>query len=358
MGDGHLTAYDFGAGPARLPAAVLARIADEASGPSPTLFEISHRGRRFDEVTERSEALLRSLLGVPDSHAVLFLQGGATGQFAAVPLNLAAPGVGGDHLVTGAWSRRAFDEAARFGPARVAADTGPGYRRLPAVWDADPGAPYLAYAVNETIHGVAFAAAPASPGVPLVADASSMILSRPLDVAAHGVIYAGAQKNLGIAGLTVVVVARDLLGRSGRAVPAVLDWQAMDGSSSRLNTPPTVAWWIALLVLEWIAEQGGAGEMARRAERRQALLYGAIDASDFYANPVHPPDRSWTTVPFTLADPAREQAFLDGAAAAGLTGLRGHRSVGGMRAALFNAMPDDGVRALVEYMAEFERTSA
>lgn len=342
-----------------LPPAVLARIAEEVSGPGPSLFEVSHRSGRFDAVAERSEALLRTMLGIPDGYAVLFLQGGATAQFAAVPLNLVPPGGGGDHLVTGSWSRRAFEEAGRFAVARVAADTGPEHRAIPDAWDADPAAGYLAYAVNETIHGVAFPATPATTaGVPLVADASSMILSRPLDIAAHGVVYAGAQKNLGVAGLTVVVVRRDLLARSGRVIPAVLDWAAMAASSSRLNTPPTVAWWIALLVLEWVVEQGGAAEMVRRAERRQALLYAAIDASQFYANPVVESARSWTTIPFTLADPAREQAFLEAAAAEGLVGLRGHRSVGGMRACLYNAMPDAGVTALVEFLAEFERAGA
>ncbi len=347
---------NFGPGPAALPDEVLGRIRDDLGSSDPTVMEISHRGGTFDRIAESTEELLRNLLGVPDEFVVLFAQGGATAQFAAVPLNLVPDRGTADHVVTGAWSAKATAEAGRFCRVSVVADNGPDRRTVPGrgSWRTDPGASYLSYALNETIDGVEFPFVPDPAGVPLVCDASSTLLSRPFDLAPFGVVYAGTQKNLGIAGLTVVLVRRSLLGRSGREVPTVLDWSALAASSSRLNTPPTFAWYVTGLVLEWIEAQGGLEEMGRRSLARQKALYAAIDRSDLYTNGVDPACRSWTNVPFHVGDGSRDAAFLAGAEAAGLVGLRGHRSVGGMRASLYNAMPLEGVEELIAYLADFE----
>jgi phosphoserine aminotransferase len=339
---------------------VLARIRDDLGSSDPTVMEISHRGAAFDRIAGRTEELLRSLLAVPDDFAVLFVQGGATAQFAAAPLNLVPDRGTADHVVTGAWSARAAAEASRFCRVSIVADNAPGRRTIPdpGTWRTDPAASYLAIAMNETIDGVEFGSVPDAGGVPIVCDASSTLMSRPVDVSSFGVLYGGTQKNLGIAGLTVVLVRRSLLGRSGREVPAVLDWAALEASSSRLNTPPTFTWYVTGLVLEWIEGEGGLAEMARRSRARMESLYSAIDASSLYTNDVDPACRSWTNVPFRVGDGSRDDAFLAGAAEAGLVGLRGHRSVGGMRASLYNAMPQDGVDELIAYMADFEAARA
>jgi len=339
---------------------VIARIRDDLGSWDPTVMEVSHRGPAFDRIAARTEELVRSLLAVPDDVAVLFAQGGATAQFAAVPLNLVPDRGTADHVVTGAWSVRAAAEAARFCRVSIVADNGPGHRTVPdpGTWRTDPGASYLAFSMNETIDGVEFGFIPDGGGVPVVCDASSTLMSRPLDVSSFGAVYAGTQKNMGIAGLTLVLVRRSLLGRSGREVPAVLDWAALEASSSRLNTPPTFTWYVTRLVLEWIEDVGGLVEMGRRSRARMEALYAAIDASDLYANDVDPTHRSWTNVPFRVGDGSRDDAFLAGAEAAGLVGLRGHRSVGGMRASLYNAMPQEGVDELIAYMADFEATRA
>jgi phosphoserine aminotransferase len=352
--------YNFGAGPAALPQPVLERIAGDVGdlgGSGVSILEVSHRGDAFRAIAADAEATLRLLMGIPAEYHVLFLQGGATLQFSAVPLNLAPEGSTVDHLITGFWSERAATEARRFAHVNVAADgAGSRYRAIPAPgsWALTPGAPYVAYTVNETIGGVEFAFVPDVGDAVLVADMSSTILSRPVDVSRFGLIYAGAQKNLGIAGLTVVIVRDDLIGRARPGTPTLLDYAATAAAGSMLNTPPTFAWYVAGLVFDWVRSEGGLEAMAARNAAQKEALYRFIDGSDLYENPVDPDSRSWTTVPFFVGDSATEKAFLDAAARAGLVGLEGHRSVGGLRAALYNAMPDAGVAALIDFMIEFE----
>ena len=322
--------------------------------------EMSHRSGEVVGVAEHAERTLRKLLGVPEDYAVLFLQGGASTQFSAVPLNLAPPGAPVDYVVTGSWGKKAVAEARRFADARVIGDSSAdGFTSIPdpAGWSRRQDAVYLHYTPNETIGGVEFHAVPDSPGGPLVADFSSTILSRPLDVSRFGLIYAGAQKNIGPAGLTIVILDEDLIGKARDTTPAIVDYAAQAEAGSMLNTPPTYAWYVAGLVFEWLLEQGGLEVMGRRNAGKASRLYGAIDGSDFYANPVVPSARSWMNVPFTLADPELDARFLEQAEAAGLVNLKGHRSVGGMRASIYNAMPDEGVDALISFMAEFERSN-
>ena len=355
------TIYNFSAGPAVLPAPVLEHVGAELtdlgeSGMS--IVEISHRGSAFRKIAEKTEADLRRILAIPDDYRVLFMQGGATLQFAAVPLNLTPAGGSSDHLITGEWSRRAAAEAAKFGSVNVAADGAlSGYRTIPDRdhWSLDPHATYVAHATNETINGVEFPAAPDAGDVPLVADMSSTILSRPIAVGDYGLIYFGAQKNLGPAGLTIVIIRDDLIGHARPETPTILDYAEMARSGSLLNTPPTFSWYVAGLVLEWIEAEGGLIAMAARNQRKKDLLYAAIDASDLYVNDVEEAYRSWTNVPFRLTDPSLEAAFLGEAEQAGLMNLKGHRSVGGMRASLYNAMPEDGVAALIDFMEDFAR---
>jgi phosphoserine aminotransferase len=355
---------NFSAGPAMLPEAVLrtaqAELLDwKNSGMS--VMEVSHRGADFIECAARAEAALRRLLGVPDNYRVLFTAGGATAQFAAVPLNIAPPGATVDYVLTGSWGKKAAGEAARYAQVNIAADAEPTrYTEIPdpATWQVTSDAAYLHYTPNETIVGVEFHSIPDVGDAPLVADMSSTILSRPLDVGRFGVIYAGAQKNIGPAGLGIVIVREDLIGRARRETPGVLDYKIAAESDSMWNTPPTFAWYLAGLVFDWLEEQGGVAAMAERNRRKAQMLYAAIDASDFYANPVHTACRSWMNVPFTLADAALDKRFLEESKAAGLTNLKGHRLVGGMRASLYNAMPEDGVAALVEFMADFEARRA
>lgn len=365
--------HNFSAGPAQLPLPVLERVSAEmtdwrSSGMS--VLEVSHRGQDFTAAVAEIEDRLRRLVGIPEDYAILFLAGGATGQFSAIPANLTAPGDPAAFLNTGQWSAKAIKEAQRQGvDVRVVADeSSSGYTTLPAGFASptNPGsyriparARYLHYCANETIGGVAFPDIPhniADDGrpVPLVADVSSMYLSRPMDVSRFGVIYGGTQKNLGPAGLALTIVRRDLLDQARPDVPAIWDWKAMAGADSMINTPPTFSVYVLGLVLEWIESEGGLPEMARRNEAQAARLYAAIDASEFYSNPVAPEARSAMNIPFTLADPSLDADFLAGAAEAGLVNLKGHRSVGGMRASLYNAMTDDGVGALIDYMAAFE----
>jgi phosphoserine aminotransferase len=352
--------YNFSAGPAVLPEAVLGRARDEMTdwrGSGMSVMEMSHRGKEFVAIAEKTEADLRTLLGVPAGYKVLFLQGGASLQFAMVPMNLLGEGARADYVNTGQWSKKAIGEAKRIGQVNVAADAGGAYSNIPAPseWKTDPSAAYLHYTPNETIGGVEFHWVPETGGVPLVADMSSTILSRPIDVSRFGIIYAGAQKNIGPAGLTVVILREDLLGRVAK-LPAMLDYKVHADNGSMYNTPPTYSWYIAGLVFEWIAETGGLAAMGERNRRKAEKLYAAIDGSGFYRNPVAPDCRSWMNVPFTLADAGLDEAFLKKAKAAGLVTLKGHRSVGGMRASLYNAMPEAGVDALIEFMREFERT--
>ena len=353
--------FNFSAGPAVLPEAVLQRAREELldwRGSGMSIMEMSHRGGEFSSVAERAEANLRELMGIPDDYKVLFLQGGATMQFAAVPLNLAGVQGRADYVDTGHWSRRAVAEARRFCDVHVVASSEEDrYTRIPAEsqWQLRADAAYLHYTPNETIGGVEFHWVPERAEAPLAVDMSSTILSRPIDVGRFGVIYAGAQKNIGPAGVTVVIVREDLLGRAVSQTPSVVNYQVQADAGSMSNTPPTFAWYVSGLVFEWLIEQGGLSAMAERNKRKASKIYGAIDSSGFYSNPVDPECRSWMNVPFTLADGGLDGRFLEESAAAGMTGLKGHRSVGGMRASIYNAMPEAGVDALVDFMGEFER---
>jgi phosphoserine aminotransferase len=354
--------FNFAAGPATLPVEVLEQVRDELldwQGSGASVMEVSHRGKAFMAVAQESEALLRELLGVPSQYRVLFLQGGATGQFAAVPLNLAAADSTVDFIDTGHWSQKALREARRYiARVNIAADEAASkYTTVPSpqALRLTPGAAYVHYTPNETIGGVEFPYVPATGSVPLVADMSSTLLSRPLDVRQFGLIYAGAQKNIGPAGLVVVIVRDELTGRARPGTPAVWDYHAMAQEGSLLNTPATFAWYVAGLVLRWLKAQGGLTAMAAHNRAKAQLLYETIDSSGFYRNPVAVNCRSWMNVPFTLADARLDESFLAGARAAGLANLAGHRSVGGMRASLYNAMPLAGVEALVAFMRDFAR---
>jgi len=351
--------FNFSAGPAALPAEVLQQLRDEMldwRGQGMSVMEMSHRGKAFVGIAEQAEADLRELLAIPARYKVLFLQGGATAQFAAIPLNLTRPDSVADYVNTGAWSKKAIAEAKRYCKVNVAADAGGKYASVPpqATWSLTPGAAYIHYTPNETIGGVEFPFVPDMGDVPLVADMSSTILSRPIEVSPFGVIYAGAQKNIGPAGLVVVIVREDLLGRARADVPTVFDWTAMAADGSMLNTPATYSWYVAGAVFQWIKRQGGLAAMERSNRAKAGTLYAAIDGSGYYRNPVAPECRSWMNVPFTLPSAELDKPFLEGAKAAGLVALAGHRSVGGMRASLYNAMPMAGVEALVEYMRDFQ----
>lgn len=358
--------FNFSAGPAALPEEVLRQAADEMldwHGAGCGVMEMSHRGRHFSGIIERAEADLRKLLDVPADYRVLFLQGGATQHFAQIPMNLLGGG-SADYVVTGGWSQKAFDMAAAFAPhigGRVRMAAAPaegGFHDVPGAFDCDNGATYLHLCTNETVHGVEFldpAHLPDTPA-PLLADMSSHILSRPLDVTRFGMIYAGAQKNIGPSGLVVVVVREDLLDRAWAGTPAVMNYRTMADNGSMLNTPATYSIYIAGLVFQWLQRQGGLAAIERVNADKARRLYEYIDASGFYRNEVEPRARSRMNVPFLLADAALETDFLAGAEAAGLAQLKGHKSVGGMRASIYNAMPLEGVEALLDFMREFART--
>ncbi len=353
--------YNFSAGPAMLPEPVLSRARDEMlewQGSGMCVAEMSHRGKEFMSIAAQAESDLRKLLAIPGNYKVLFLQGGASTQFAAIPMNLLRGGTSADYLNTGSWSKKAIAEARRYGEVKVVVSTEEGrFTRAPRqdelALSAD--AAYVHYTPNETIEGVEFSYIPETAGKPLVADMSSTILSRPIDVSRFGLIYAGAQKNIGPAGLTIVIVRDDLLGQTLPGTPTMLDYKVQADNDSMYNTPPTYAWYLAGLVFEWLKGLGGLEEMGRINERKAALLYKTIDDSGFFKNPVEPGSRSWMNVPFTLADAALDETFLKEAKAAKLTTLKGHRSVGGMRASIYNAMPQEGVEVLVGFMQEFER---
>jgi phosphoserine aminotransferase len=353
--------FNFAAGPATLPLEVLQQVQAELpdwQGSGMSVMEISHRSKAFIRVAEQAEQDLRALLAVPANYKVLFLQGGASGQFAAIPMNLAAADAAVDYVNTGSWSKKAIGEAKRYcARVNVAADAGGAYNSVPdeSGWKRSADAAYLHYTPNETIGGVAFPFIPQTGDVPLVADFSSSILSAPLDVSRFGLIYAGAQKNIGPSGLCVVIVRDDLLDRARGTTPGVWDYKQMAADGSMSNTPPTFGWYIAGLVFQWLQRLGGLTAMAERNQRKAGELYGAIDGSGFYRNPVVPACRSIMNVPFTLAKPELDKTFLVEAQQAGLTNLEGHRSVGGMRASIYNAMPPEGVAALVSFMREFER---
>jgi phosphoserine aminotransferase len=352
--------HNFCAGPAALPEAVLRRAQEEMldwNQQGASVMELSHRSGVFIELASAAEASLRRLLHVPDDYAVLFLQGGASLQFAAVPLNLAEADAAANYLVTGQWSKKALAEGRRFVDANLVADgSDTNFMSVPAreKWQVAEGA-YFHYCPNETIGGLEISEPP-EVSQPLVADMSSTILSRSVDVSRFGVIYAGAQKNIGPAGLAVVLVRKELLGRARAACPAMLNWSIAAENDSMYNTPPTFAIYLAGLVFEWLEALGGLEAMAEINLRKATKLYEAIDGSEFYANPVARDNRSWMNVPFTLRDAALDGQFLSEAAAEGLTNLKGHRSVGGMRASIYNAVPESAVDALCDFMARFERT--
>ena len=353
--------FNFSPGPAMLPTTVLERAQAELldwRGSGMSVMEVSHRGTDFIELAAQSERDLRALLDVPANYKVLFLQGGATLQFAAVPLNLAPAGSVADYVVTGNWGEKAVSEAERYVRVNVAA-TGKATKFTtvpePKTWRVSDSAAYLHYTPNETVFGVEFHEIPEVSDAPLVADMSSTLLSRPIDVSRFGLIYAGAQKNIGPAGLAIVVVREDLLGRARRETPGVIDYKTMAESDSMWNTPSTLSWYLAGLVFEWLKEQGGIAAIGKVNERKAKKLYAAIDGSAYYKNPVDKAYRSWMNVPFTLPDAALDKLFLQEAKAAGLTNLKGHRVVGGMRASLYNAMPEAGVDALIAFMADFAK---
>jgi phosphoserine aminotransferase len=352
--------FNFSPGPAVLPLEVLEKARDELldwQGSGMSVMEISHRSNAFLEVAAQAEADLRDLMAIPADYKVLFMQGGASAQFSLVPMNLSGPEDTADYINTGHWSQRGVTEAARYCRVHVAGDAGGSYSRVPPQNELrfSGTACYLHYTPNETISGVEFGYIPDSNGVPLVADMSSSILSRPIDVSRFGLIYAGAQKNIGPSGLTVVIVRGDLLGRARAETPHVFDYKAIADNHSMLNTPPTFAWYMAGLVFKWLKQVGGVKAMGERNQRKAELLYAAIDSSHLYRNSVAKDSRSWMNVTFTLNQPALDAEFLADAAAAGLTGLKGHRVSGGMRASLYNAMPLDGVEKLTAFMLEFEQ---
>lgn len=352
--------YNFCAGPAALPESVLETARGDMldwHGRGLSFMEMSHRSSEVVGVAEHAEQTLRQLLGIPEDYAVLFLQGGASMQFSSVPLNLLGGKPGADYVNTGQWSKKAIAEGRRYGEVNVVASSeGTNFSTIPPEreWELDKNAAYLHYTPNETIGGVEFSWIP-SADAPLVADMSSTILSRPIEVGEFGVIYAGAQKNIGPAGLTLVIVRRDLLGQAHELCPAMLNWQTAADNDSMYNTPPTFALYLAALVFDWLVEQGGLVAMESLNRRKAEKLYAVIDDSDFYTNPVEIQSRSLMNVPFTLADAGLDKQFLSESEAVGLLNLKGHRSVGGMRASLYNAVDEAAVDALIEFMQDFEK---
>ncbi|MGO0306808.1 3-phosphoserine/phosphohydroxythreonine transaminase [Endozoicomonas acroporae] len=353
--------YNFSAGPAPIPYEVLQQARDEMMNwqdVGASVMEVSHRGKEFLAVAHGAEKDLRDLLKIPDNYKVLFLQGGARGQFAAVPLNLKGDKVFADYVNSGYWAQSAIKEAQRYLDVNIVADgKDRGFNAMPAEdrWRISKDAAYLHYTPNETIGGLEFSFIPETGDVPLVADMSSNILSGPLDVSKFGVIYAGAQKNIGPAGLTVVIVREDLLERGSLMCPAVLDYKLQAGNDSMYNTPPTFAWYLAGLVFKWLKKQGGLAAINALNERKASKLYTQIDGSGFYQNPVDPKWRSRMNVPFTLINPELDATFLAESEQAGFRYLKGHKAVGGMRASIYNAVPEQHVDALVDFMKEFER---
>ena len=354
--------FNFAAGPATLPLEVLQQAQAELTdwrNSGMSVMEISHRSKAFIGVAAEAEADLRELMAIPSNYKVLFLQGGASGQFAAIPMNLASPESTVDYVNTGNWSKKAITEAKAYcATVNVVADSkDTNYSTVPApeTWKRSANAAYFHYTPNETIGGVEFPYIPNVGDTPLVADFSSSILSRPVDVSQFGLIYAGAQKNIGPSGLCIVIVRDDLLGKARANTPSIWNYKDMAAADSMSNTPPTFGWYIAGLVFKWLKAQGGLTAIAERNRAKAAKLYVAIDGSGFYANPVAPAFRSWMNVPFTLAKPELDKTFLAESHAAGLTNLEGHRSVGGMRASIYNAMPPEGIDALIAFMQEFQR---
>lgn len=350
--------YNFSSGPGVLPDAVLKRAAEELTdwhGSGVSVMEMSHRSPEFMSIAEKAEADLRDLLEVPDNYKVLFLQGGATGQFAAIPLNLASEQDSADYVITGSWSKKAYKEAGKYLNPSIAVEPR-SYTVVPdqESWQLNKNAKYVHITPNETIEGVAYNFVPDTGNVPLVADMSSAILSEKINVNDYGVIYAGAQKNIGIAGVTIVIVREDLLGNAHRTTPSIWNWQAKADAGSMINTPPCFNWYMCGLVFEWLKDLGGVEQIAKQNSVKARILYKAIDSTAFYINNVDVANRSKMNVPFTIYKKDLESSFIDQAKRAGLITLEGHRSVGGMRASIYNAMPLAGVEALVKFMKQFE----
>jgi len=351
--------FNFSAGPAALPEEVLKQAADEMldwHGSGQSVMEMSHRGKEFISIAQAAEADLRELLGIPANYKVLFLQGGASLMFEMIPINLLRGKTSADYVHTGEWAKKAIKAAKTFTNVNVVAnaeDKGYTYAPAQSAWKLNKDAAYVHYTANETIGGVEFNWVPETGDVPLVCDMSSNILSRPIDVSKYGLIYAGAQKNIGPAGLTIVIIRDDLVGKAQPTPPAMLDFKTHVDAESMYNTPPTYAIYIAGLVFQLLKRTGGLAAAEQRNIEKSNLIYDYLETTDFYRNPVAKSDRSRMNVPFTLKDAALDEEFLKGAKARGMVQLKGHRSVGGMRASIYNAMPIEGVKALVEYMKEF-----
>ncbi len=353
--------FNFSAGPAVLPEAVLQKAREDMldwHGSGMSVMEMSHRDKEFMSIAQGAEKSLRELMNIPANYKVLFLQGGASAQFAAVPMNLLRGKTTADYINTGEWSKKAISEAKRYCTVNIAGSSEAGkFTTAPQQGELklNKDAAFVHYTPNETIGGVEFNYVPDTGGVPLVADLSSTILSRPVDVSKFALIYAGAQKNIGPAGLTVVIVRDDLIGQTLAGTPTMFDYKIHADNESMYNTPPTFGWYLAGLVFDWVKQQGGLSKMAEINKRKAMKLYNYVDESGFYKNPVDPKCRSWMNVPFTLKDAALDEPFLKEAKAAGLVSLKGHRSVGGMRASIYNAMPEAGIDALVALMADFAK---
>ena len=356
--------FNFSAGPAALPLEILQQAQAELvdwHGSSMSVMEMSHRGKEYMNIQAEAEADLRELMGIPASYKVLFLQGGASLQFAMVPMNLLRGKASADYLNTGEWSKKAIKEIQKFAKLNVVAsseDRKFTYAPPESVWRRDPDAAYVHITQNETIGGVEIFTAPDTGGVPLVSDMSSTILSRPIDVSKYGLIYAGAQKNIGPAGLTIVIVREDLLGETLPGTPTMMDYKVQADNDSMYNTPPTFAVYIAGLIFKRLKATGGVAAMEKINRAKARILYDVLDASSFFDSPVAKENRSLMNIPFTLKNPDLDEEFLKGAKARGMIQLKGHRSVGGMRASIYNAMPVEGVQALAGYMQEFEKTRA
>ncbi|MDB3893320.1 3-phosphoserine/phosphohydroxythreonine transaminase [Candidatus Thioglobus sp.] len=352
--------YNFSAGPAALPKSVLRQIQEELleyGNAKASVMEISHRGVDFMQVAQKAEQDLRDLMNIPNNYKVLFLQGGASAQFSMVPINLLRGKTKANYANTGHWSVKAIAEAKRYCDVNICTDSS--VNKFTDIedysnWNIDESAAYLHFTPNETIAGLEFDFVP-EVDMPVVADMSSTILSREIDVSKYGVIYAGAQKNIGVAGVTTVIVREDLIGDVVAKQPILFDYATQADNDSMFNTPTTFAWYTAGLVFEWLKVQGGVKAMAQINDRKASKLYRAIDNSDFYSNPVNPKYRSWMNVPFILADDTLDKLFLEKSYNANLLALKGHKSVGGMRASIYNAMPESGVDALIEFMTDFER---
>jgi phosphoserine aminotransferase len=353
--------FNFSAGPAVLPEAVLRQAAAEMMdwhGSGMSVMEMSHRGKEFVGIAAKAESDLRTLLLIPASYKVLFLQGGAIAENALVPMNLLAGRTAADYVNTGEWSKKSIKEAKKYCTVNIAASAEDrNFTYVPAreTWKLDPAAAYVHVCTNETIGGVEYQWTPDTGAVPLVADMSSHILSRTIDVAKYGVIYGGAQKNAGPAGLTLVIVRDGLLDRALPITPSAFHWKEQAASDSMVNTPPTYAIYVAGLVFEWLLAQGGVAAIEARNIAKAKLLYDCLDRSEFYLSPVRKEDRSRMNVPFKLSDASLDEAFLQGAKERGMVQLKGHRAVGGMRASIYNAMPIEGVQTLVSYLEDFER---